>query len=273
MDLHVRGVDHIYVAVSDLIRSERFYDPVMQALGYRKGTAPIAGAPHVHYFNRVMQYSLRPARDGAIGPADRYGVGALHHLCLCLADRAAVDEAHHRLRELEVDASEPRLYPEYRPDYYATFFSDPDGVRLELVCDTDTRRIMRSRWHEFAEFIDPLRHWRERRAGAPERCAPAAGNLWQGAAVPETGEAFQELARIGRVVIERIASSDQPESQVYDQTHDEWVVLLSGEASIELAGTLTTLAPGDYLLLPAHTPHRVLATSAGATWLAVHVHS
>jgi hypothetical protein len=37
------------------------------------------------------------------------------------------------------DASAPRLYPEYREDYYAIFFSDPDGIRLELVGDTEAR--------------------------------------------------------------------------------------------------------------------------------------
>lgn len=97
-------------------------------------------------------------------------------------------------------------------------------------------------------------------------------NLWDRADVPATGEVFQELARIGRVTIERIVSSDQPETQLYDQAQDEWVVLLRGEASLEVAGKVSRLLAGDSLLLPAHTPHRVLETSRGATWLAVHVH-
>ena len=27
----------------------------------------------------------------------------------------------------------PREYPEYVPGYYAVFFADPDGIKLELV--------------------------------------------------------------------------------------------------------------------------------------------
>ena len=61
--LDVIAVDHIYVAVRDFARSVAFYDRVMRLLGFKKGTSPIAGEPHAHYFNRVTQYTIRPARD------------------------------------------------------------------------------------------------------------------------------------------------------------------------------------------------------------------
>jgi glyoxylase I family protein len=265
MEIEVCGIDHIYVTVSDLARSEQFYDPVMRMLGYRKGTMPVGGTPHLHYFNRAMQYTLRPAHD-AEGPARPYRVGALHHLCLRVRDTEAVDEVHRRLAALGVQAEAPRLYPEYRADYYALFFDDPDGIRLEVVCDTELRRTIREHWDEFTDFVDPVRNWRERTLGTP------ALNLWELTGVPASGEVFQELARIGRVTIERIVSSEHPETRRYDQPQDEWVVLLRGEASVEVAGKVSRLLAGDSLLLPAHTPHRVLETSRGATWLAVHVH-
>jgi peptidyl-tRNA hydrolase len=148
----VTGIDHLYVSVSDLARAEAFYDPVMRLLGFKKGTRPIAGEPHVHYFNAIMQYTLRPARGGEHDP---YRPGAVHHLCFRVRDRAAVDALYHGLVELGVAASEPALY-EYRPDYYATFFADPDGIRLEIVCDTDGRRVIRTRWRELEDFVDPV---------------------------------------------------------------------------------------------------------------------
>ena len=46
-------------------------------------TAPIAGERHLHYFNRVTQYSIRPARSA--GPHDPYRPG-LHHLCFDVED-------------------------------------------------------------------------------------------------------------------------------------------------------------------------------------------
>jgi hypothetical protein len=52
--------------------------------------------------------------------------------------------------------SEPRVYREYAPDYYAIYFTDPDGIRLEIVGRTHTRDLIRDRWHELAAFENPL---------------------------------------------------------------------------------------------------------------------
>jgi cupin 2 domain-containing protein len=75
--------------------------------------------------------------------------------------------------------------------------------------------------------------------------------------------------------IERIVSAGQatPPGQWYDQPGDEWVALLAGRATLLLGdGARVDLAPGDWLLIPAHVRHRVEATSADppCVWLAVH---
>lgn len=60
----VIGIDHIYITVSDLQRSEAFYDRVMlEALGFRKNKFILGGEPHVQYFNRHFGYVLRPSRN------------------------------------------------------------------------------------------------------------------------------------------------------------------------------------------------------------------
>src|SRR6185369_5344848 len=128
--LDVIAVDHIYIAVRDFQRSVAFYDRVMRLLGFKKGTSPIAGEPHAHYFNRVTQYTIRPARGS--DRHDPYRPG-LHHLCFRVATREDVDAAVAALHGIGVTATPPRLYPEYAADYYATFFTDPDGIRLEIV--------------------------------------------------------------------------------------------------------------------------------------------
>jgi cupin 2 domain-containing protein len=58
----------------------------------------------------------------------------------------------------------------------------------------------------------------------------------------------------------------------YDQEESEWVILLSGSAEIEFAnGKIANLHAGDYLLIPAHTKHRVKSTSKKekSVWLAL----
>jgi catechol 2,3-dioxygenase-like lactoylglutathione lyase family enzyme len=274
MEVHIDRIDHVYVTVSDLARAERFYDPVMQALGFRKGVRPIADEPHVHYFNTQTQYTIRPAH--ATATADPYRVGSLHHLCFQARDRAMVDLAYERLRAVGVEASEPRILAEYRPDYYATFFSDPDGIRLEIVCDTGLRRLIRRHWRELSEFVDPVTAFRKR---YPELAATAEGaagegrvvfgNLYRDIANPAAGERHEELATIRNVSIERIASSRLTEPKAYDQAFDEWVVLLRGRARLEVSGDTVNLDIGDYVLLPARAQHRVLETSADALWLAI----
>ena len=157
----VGTLDHIYLTVSDLARARRFYDAVMDCLGFRTTLRPIGGDDHVHYFNRVMQISLRRAHSEAAH--DPYAPG-LHHLCLQVADRAMVDLVAERLRGLGVAAVAPRIYPEYSPDYYATFFEDPDGLRFEVVARRALREEVARRFGELRPVVDPIAelHARER---------------------------------------------------------------------------------------------------------------
>ncbi len=90
---------------------------------------------------------------------------------------------------------------------------------------------------------------------------------------PHTGEVFEQLLQCRNVRIERIVSSAAPDPTTYDQPQDEWVLLLEGSATLELAGQSIALCAGNHLFIPAHTPHRVTATSAApqCVWLAVHI--
>jgi len=157
--MEIIGLDHIYISVSDFDRSVTFYDGVMQAFGFKKGDRPIAGEPHAHYFNRHLQYTIRPAVRG--DRCDPYSPG-VHHICFQAPDRASVDAAYEALCELGVTAVEPALYPEYHDDYYATFFDDPDGVRLELVARSRYRDEIVDRWHDLTVFTNPIAELRSR---------------------------------------------------------------------------------------------------------------
>ena len=73
---------------------------------------------------------LRPSRASA--KHDPYSPG-LHHFCLRVDSPADVYAVANQLRALGVNATEPKLYPEYASDYVATFFQGPDGIRLEVT--------------------------------------------------------------------------------------------------------------------------------------------
>jgi len=112
----------------------------------------------------------------------------------------------------------------------------------------------------------------ERRSPDPA-AAPDLSNLFTGLPSPRAGEVFDELLRCRNLRIERIVSSPRPEPTRYDQAHDEWVLLLQGEATLELGTARVDLTAGDHLFIRAHTPHRVVATSTEplCVWLAVHL--
>lgn len=137
------GIDHIYIAVSDLARSEQFYDRVMPLLGFRKNSFTLGGDPHVQYFNRHFGYVLRPARSAQ---AHNVYAPGLHHLCLRTESVEDVKTIASALRKAGIDATEARLYAEYAPDYWASFFNDPDGMRLEVTNYRQERRERHDNW-------------------------------------------------------------------------------------------------------------------------------
>jgi glyoxylase I family protein len=153
--VEVVGLDHLYLTVADVARSEGFYDTVFGLLDFRKFDFAVAGDPHRHYFNRVMQISIRQAKSSI--PHDPYAPG-LHHVCLQVADSAAVDRFHTLAAAKGIAVSAPALYPQYADDYYATFFSDPDGLRFEIVARRMRRKQTAARWAELTRWLNPWQH-------------------------------------------------------------------------------------------------------------------
>lgn len=139
----ITGLDHVYLSVSDLARSEAFYDRAMALLGFRKNRFTIGGDAHVQYYNRHFGLVIRPARGAA--RHDPYAPG-LHHLCLRVDTIADVHGAAAALRAAGIDATEPALHRDYAPDYWATFFTDPDGIRLEITNYRQERRDRHDHW-------------------------------------------------------------------------------------------------------------------------------
>ncbi len=101
------------------------------------------------------------------------------------------------------------------------------------------------------------------------------GNIYN--LIPDdlSNEVFEILAQSASVKIERIISKghSSPDTGWYDQDKAEWVIVLTGEASIAFDNdTVVELKRGDYLDIPAHTKHKVISTSTDpeTIWLAVH---
>jgi cupin 2 domain-containing protein len=103
------------------------------------------------------------------------------------------------------------------------------------------------------------------------------GNLLTGLPVSQPEEQVERLAAGPNMHIERIVSTGQasPPGFWYDQSDDEFVVLIAGAARLRFeAGDVSLdLTPGDWVEIPAHERHRVEWTQAEppTVWLAIHI--
>ena len=142
----VIGIDHVYITVSDLDRSRAFYDTVfLGVLGFRRNAFTLGGDQHLQYYNRHFGYVLRPAR--VLQPHEPYAPG-LHHLCLRVDSVDEVRAVSAALNAAGIAATPAALHDQYAPDYWATFFTDPDGIRLEVTNYRAERRERHDKWDE-----------------------------------------------------------------------------------------------------------------------------
>ncbi len=130
------GIDHLDLTVTDPASSDAFYRAVLGYMGFE----PVRladGATHLRIFQltdagrRLFSIALQPGKHA--GKHDRYAPG-LHHVAFRASSRADVDGLSQVLRDLGAEVLDPPAeYPQYAPGYYALFFTDPDGLKLEFV--------------------------------------------------------------------------------------------------------------------------------------------
>ncbi|WP_127079703.1 VOC family protein [Rhodomicrobium lacus] len=131
----VGSINHLRLTVTDIPRARVFYDPLLKFMGYtlveaddkRLAWAGWSASEVLHWF------ILSIANDQHIAAKhDRYAPG-FHHLAWNASSRADVDRFYALLLELGVTVLDAPAEYEYEPGYYAVFFADPDGLKLELV--------------------------------------------------------------------------------------------------------------------------------------------
>ncbi len=132
--MRTSGVHHVDLVVSSIERSLPFYRELLAPLGFHRiGEVEGERGETIWYVSGPgSSIGLREAQSEREQPFDRYEVG-LHHLALEASSRAAVGEraAWVRGQGLEIESG-PEEYG-YSPGYYAVFFFDPDGIKLEIV--------------------------------------------------------------------------------------------------------------------------------------------
>jgi catechol 2,3-dioxygenase-like lactoylglutathione lyase family enzyme len=124
--VRVVGIDHLVIRVSDYAKSKAFYGRLFDFLEFEVSDEY---ADAIGWTNGKTRFWIGPA-DGP-GRKKKYRAGdvGFHHYAFQLRSRRDVDALDAFLRELGaviVDSA-----GEYYDDYYAVFFLDPDGLKLE----------------------------------------------------------------------------------------------------------------------------------------------
>lgn len=88
--------------------------------------------------------------------------------------------------------------------------------------------------------------------------------------IPKEDEKFDTLFSNKDIKIVRIISSKIDSPKEFIQEDNEWVAVLEGEAVLEMKGKNYNLKKGDFLFIPANTPHILKSTKEGTLWLAFH---
>ncbi len=128
------GIHHVDLVVSSIERSLPFYRDLLGPLGWH-GVTEVQGerGETIWYlWGPGSSLGVREALSTRVAPFDRYEI-VIHHVAFEAASRAAVDE---RAAWVSAQGGEIESGPEeywYSPGYYAVFFYDPDGMKLEIV--------------------------------------------------------------------------------------------------------------------------------------------
>ena len=122
----VVGIDHLVLSVSDFRRSKAFYDKVLGFLGFKRkyNYADMAG-----WSNGKTLFWIAAASPGRKQRYRKGNVG-FHHYAFELSSRADVDALGAFLKESRLTVLDPPG-EYYDRNYYAVYFADPDGMKLE----------------------------------------------------------------------------------------------------------------------------------------------
>jgi catechol 2,3-dioxygenase-like lactoylglutathione lyase family enzyme len=121
------GIDHLSIRVSNYEKSKAFYHRLLTFLGFRLSEEYDNATG---WSNGDTLFWIGQADGPGAGHKHRTGDVGFHHYAFRLRSRQDVDELQAFLTDdLGAEIVDPAA--EYYDDYYAVFFLDPDGLKLE----------------------------------------------------------------------------------------------------------------------------------------------
>ncbi len=133
-------IDHIQITVKDIKRAEVFYDKLMPILGFdlskkSKGAVAAHDFDVVEYIHPNFAFGINsPRKAFKNDEVHRRKPGAIHHIAFKAKSCQEVDELYLKIKNIGANIiNPPQYYPQHGENYYALFFKDVDGIKLEVV--------------------------------------------------------------------------------------------------------------------------------------------
>jgi catechol 2,3-dioxygenase-like lactoylglutathione lyase family enzyme len=118
-------IDHLSIQCADVAKSAAFYDAVL---------APLGGV-RIMDFGEAIGFGVPPMPTFWIGPRQTGEGFRESHIAFQAPDRATVRAFFEAAQEAGAETLyEPKIWPDYHPNYYGAFVRDPDGNNVEAVC-------------------------------------------------------------------------------------------------------------------------------------------
>jgi catechol 2,3-dioxygenase-like lactoylglutathione lyase family enzyme len=118
-------LDHVSIQCANVAESAAFYDTVLSPLG----------AERVMEVGSAIGYGVAGHSSFWLSPLAGDPPNRELHIAFRAADRSTVRAFFEAGGSMGAEVlHEPRLWPEYDPDYYGAFLRDPDGNNVEAVC-------------------------------------------------------------------------------------------------------------------------------------------
>jgi glyoxylase I family protein len=130
----IGSINHLRLTVTDIQQAERFYRPLMRFMEYElcdreENRLAWAKWSSLGVFWLILtraRQDTKPARHDLLSPG-------FHHLAWNADSRDQVDRLYRLLVENGATVLDAPTEYDYEPGYYAVFFTDPDGMKLEFV--------------------------------------------------------------------------------------------------------------------------------------------
>lgn len=126
---------HLALTATDLPASGKFYDRVLAPLGYKR---------HLSKQNLYTWHGCTPelliyrGKQNQLANTHKTYDPGIHHIAFAVKHRAIVDKVYESLLEINAKVLDPpKEYPQYCAGYYAVYFLDPDGIKLEVAVTSE----------------------------------------------------------------------------------------------------------------------------------------